>query len=369
MNRTRPEGDKRGAMRPRRRSRPGAPPGTLVADPDARGPEINVMLYGPDALDEVRGCPPSDLAALKGRAEVLWIDVTGLGDIAVIAQIGRAFGLHSLSLEDVVDVHQRPKTEHFDDHVFVLARMLAADGRAQTEQLSMFLGQNYVLTFQERPGDCFEPIRERIRQAKGRIRQMGADYLAYAVIDAVIDRYFPVIESLGEVIEHLEEEVIASPSPGQIDRLHQVKRDLLNLRRAIWPTREMVNALTRDDSRFVGATTRVFLRDCYDHAIQLMDIVETDREITSSLLDVYLSSMSARLNEIMKVLTIIATIFIPLGFVAGLYGMNFDRTASAWNMPELGWRFGYPASLAVMVAIAAGLLFYFRRKGWVGKGR
>ena len=327
------------------------------------------MLYGPDALEELRDCRPAELAGLTGRAEVLWIDVTGLGDIAVIERIGQAFGLHSLSLEDVVNVHQRPKAEQFDDHVFVVARMLAGEGRVETEQLSAFLGQGYVLTFQERRGDCFEPIRERIRRGKGRIREMGADYLAYALIDAVIDSFYPVLEGYGEDIERLEDDVIAGPSPDQVDRVHTVKRDLLTLRRAIWPTREMVNGLIRDESPFVGTTTRVYLRDCYDHAIQLMDIVETYREIATGLLDVYLSSMTARLNEIMKVLTIIATIFIPLSFVTGIYGMNFDRAASPWNMPELGWRLGYPMALAIMVAIAGGLLLYFWRRGWLGKRR
>ena len=364
-----PRRRKRRAIRLRRRSLPGAAPGVLVADPEARESEVNVILYGPDGLEEVRGCPPSELRGLRARAKVLWIDVTGLADLAVIAEIGAAFAIHGLALEDVVNVHQRPKAEQFEDHVFLVARMLAAEGRAETEQVSVFLGEGYLISFQERRGDCFEPIRERIRRGKGRIREMGADYLAYALIDAVIDSFYPVLEGYGEDIERLEDDVIAGPSPDQVDRVHTVKRDLLTLRRAIWPTREMVNGLIRDESPFVGTTTRVYLRDCYDHAIQLMDIVETYREIATGLLDVYLSSMTARLNEIMKVLTIIATIFIPLSFVTGIYGMNFDRAASPWNMPELGWRLGYPMALAIMVAIAGGLLLYFWRRGWLGKRR
>jgi magnesium transporter len=229
----------------------------------------------------------------------------------------------------------------------------------------MFIGDNYVLTFQERPGDCFDPVRDRLRKNKGRIRQLGSDYLGYALVDAAIDSYFPILETLGEEIEALEDEVVAAPKPILVDQLHRIRRELLVLRRAVWPTREMLNTLIRDKLPQIKDTTQPYLRDCYDHTIQLMDIVETYREICSSLLDVYLSSLSTRLNEVMKILTIIATIFIPLGFVASLYGMNFDR-ASPFNMPELGWRYGYPFALAVMVAIVASLLWFFRRRGWIG---
>jgi magnesium transporter len=204
---------------------------------------------------------------------------------------------------------------------------------------------------------------------KGKIRQVGSDYLAYALIDATIDGYFPVLEALGEQIEQLEDDVIAQPEPQQVDRLHRIKRDLLTLRRAVWPTRDMVNDLIRDESPHISPTTRVFLRDCYDHTIQLMDVVETYREIASSQLDVYLSSLSARMNEIMKVLTIIATIFIPLSFIAGVYGMNFDPDTSPWNMPELRWYWGYPFSLLLMAAVGFGLLYWFWRRGWIGRRR
>lgn len=351
-------------MRLRRRSKPGAAPGTLVADPDAHAAEINVMLYGPDALEEVRDCPPSDLAGLTHRAQVLWIDVTGLGDIAVIERIGQAFGLHSLSLEDVVNVHQRPKMEEFSDHIFAVVRMVRPGTGVDTEQLSLFFGADYVLSFQERPGDCFDPVRERLRRDRGRLRQQTPDYLAYTLIDSVIDAYFPALEHYGEEIEGLEDAVIATPERSQVERLHVIKRDLLLLRRAMWPMREMINSLIRDDTPLVSSQTRLYLRDAYDHSIQLMDIVETYREIATGLTDVYLTSMSARLNEVMKLLTIIATIFIPLSFLTGLWGMNFDR-ASPFNMPELGWRFGYPLALIVMIAIGAGLAWYFWRKGWL----
>jgi magnesium transporter len=244
--------------------------------------------------------------------------------------------------------------------------MVLPGRRAETEQVSMFIGADYVITFQERQGDCFDPVRERLRRQKGRIRQSGADYLAYALIDAVIDAYFPVLENYGEELETLEDAVISAPRPEVIAQLHDLKRDLLALRRAIWPHREMINALIRDETELFAAPTRIFLRDCYDHAVQLLDVVETYREIASGLVDVYLSSMSARLNDIMKVLTIIATIFIPLNFIASLYGMNFDTEASPWNMPELGWSFGYPFALLLMLLSAIALVWLFTRRHWIG---
>jgi magnesium transporter len=273
-------------------------------------------------------------------------------------------------MEDVLNLHQRPKAEEYKDHVFIVTQMYRTYADLGTEQVSIFLGEDFVLSFQEQAGDCLDPLRNRIRAGKGRIRGAGADYLCYAILDAVVDGYFPVLERYGETLEELEEQVITQARGDHISRLHEMKRDLLNTRRAIWPHREMINALIRDENPLFSDSTRMYLRDVYDHTIQLMDIVETYREIASGLVDVYISSVSAKLNEIMKVLTIIATIFIPLSFVASLYGMNFDRSASPWNMPELGWRFGYPLSLLLMGGIAVGLLFYFRRRGWLGgRGR
>ena len=348
-----------------KRASPGASPGTLIADPNAVETRISAICYSADKIDEVHDCQATDLAELRGKAPVVWIDVAGLADVAAIEVVGDAFGLHRLALEDVINVHQRPKAEAYEDHVFIVFQMLFHAQIAHCEQVSMFIGDNYVLTFQERPGDCFGPVRDRLQRNKGRIRQLGADYLGYALIDAAIDSYFPILETLGEEIEALEDEVVANPKPIFVDQLHRIKRELLALRRAVWPTREMLNTLIRDELPQISDTTRPYLRDCYDHAIQLMDIVETYREIASSLLDVYLSSLSARMNEVMKVLTIIATIFIPLGFIASLYGMNFDRS-SPFNMPELGWRFGYPFALVVMAAVLAGLVWFFRRRGWIG---
>ena len=356
------------AVHPRRRSKPGAPPGTLVVDPEAQPPHIHVATYDDNAIEEYDGTDVASAVALRGRRRVLWIDVSGLADLSVVEALGRAFGLHSLALEDVVNAHQRPKVEDFENTVFMVARMLVPGRGVDTEQVSMFLGSDFLITFQERKGDCLQPVRDRMRRDHTRLRQEGPDYLAYALIDAVIDGYYPVLETYGEEIEQLEDEVLADPDPSQIDRLHQVKRDLLSLRRAVWPTREMVHAMERGDSTLIGDSTRIYLRDCYDHAIQLMDVVETYREIASGLLDVYLSSMSAKMNEVMKVLTIIATIFIPLSFVVGLYGMNFD-TSSPWNMPELHFRYGYPAVLLFMAVAAGGLLLWFKRRGWLGDGK
>lgn len=350
----------------RRRTPPGASPGTLVADPAALGSAVSLIGYGDEQIVERRDVAVEEIRSTKGSVPILWVDVAGLADVELIRELGGIFGLHGLALEDVVNVHQRPKAEEYEDHVFIVTRMVAPGRRGETEQVSIFLGQGFVLTFQERPGDCFEPVRERLRRHKGRIRQSGEDYLAYALIDSVIDGFFPVLEAYGERLERLEDEVVSRPGPELIAQVHAMKRDLLGLRRAIWPLREMINTLIRDETPLVTEQTRVYLRDCYDHAIQLMDVVETYREIASGLVDIYLSSMSTRLNDIMKVLTLIATIFIPLGFIASLYGMNFDRAASPWNMPELGWRYGYPLALLVMAVCAGLLLSYFLRQGWIG---
>ncbi|MEZ5865855.1 MAG: magnesium/cobalt transporter CorA [Geminicoccaceae bacterium] len=352
----------------RKRTAPGAAPGQLVADPTAAATSITVIAYGPDRIEEIPACEPGRIASLSGSRPVLWVDVSGLADHAAITEVGTAFGVHPLAIEDAVSTHQRPKAEGYENHVFIVFRMLTQESGAEGEQVAMVVGRDFVLTFQERPGDCFEPVRQRLRHGKGRARQLGPDYLAYALIDAAVDSYFPYLETLGEEVEELEDAVVRDPEPSHIERVHQVKRELLSLRRAIWPMREMLNALLRDEHEEISATTRTYLRDCYDHGIQLMDIVETYREIATGLLDVYLSSQSARMNEIMKVLTVIATIFIPLGFVASVYGMNFD-TSSPWNMPELAWRFGYPAVLGLMAAIAFGLLWSFYRRGWLGGDR
>jgi len=357
------------ALSARRKTPPGAPPGTLIADPEAHGSSIAIIGYGADQFVEKAEATLEDIQSIKGTVPVTWINIDGLASVDLIRRLGDLFGLHGLALEDVVNVHQRPKAEEYEDHVFIVCRMVRAEPQIVTEQISIFVGRDFVLTFQERPGDCFEPIRERLRQHKGRIRQSGSDYLAYALVDAVIDADFPVLETLGEQLEYLEDAVVSQPRPELIGDVHAIKRDLLTLRRTIWPHREMVNALIRDENPLFTETTRVYLRDSYDHSIQLMDIVETYREIASGLVDVYLSSMSTKLNDIMKVLTLIATIFLPLNFIASLYGMNFNTSLSPWNMPELNWEYGYPFALGLMLFSALLLLGYFLSRGWISRWR
>lgn len=353
-------GSRRKRKRLHRRTLPGAPPGTLVADPDSPKPRLALFAYGPDALVERELRAASEVREFCGRQPVLWLDVDGLGDVGAIQALGETFGLHKLELEDVVNVHQRAKVDAYGEHLFVVVRMIDKGERLETEQLSLFLGRDFVLTFQERPGDGFGPVRERLRTVRGALRTSGPDYLAYALLDASIDEYFPVLEALGERIEQLEDVISLRPCPEHLRELHAIKRDLLTLRRAIWPLREAVNQLQRDDGGLVSRETRPYLNDLYDHTVQLMDLVETYREIASGLLDVYLSSMSHRLNEVMKVLTLIATIFIPLTFISSLWGMNFV------HMPELEWRYGYPAALGLMFGVGLVLLYFFRRRGWLG---
>ncbi|MEN3974256.1 magnesium/cobalt transporter CorA [Emcibacter sp. SYSU 3D8] len=337
------------------------PAGTIAADQEAAPTSVRTVSYDAAALHEHDGVAPSQLATLRNASDVLWIDVTGLRDTRTIEEVGAAFGIHKLTLEDITNTHQRPKVETFDHYVFIVMKMLDHSDAGLTEQMAIIVGDDYLITFQERPGDCFDATRARLKRVGGQLRSEGPDRLAHALIDAVIDNFFPLLENYGELIENLEDLVVSQPEPSHVERLHAIKRDLLEIRRAVWPTRELVNALIRDEHHLFCDSTRIYLRDCYDHAIQLMDIVETYREIASGLLDVYLSSMSARMNEIMKVLTIIATIFIPLSFFAGIWGMNFE------NMPELKEPWAYPAALAFMATIAGGLLVYFRRKGWLGE--
>lgn len=351
----------------RRRTPPGSPPGTLVADPESPHPTIRVVAYGPDALVERDINHLQQLHDFLDKWPVLWIDVEGLGDAETIRALGELLGLHGLALEDVLNTHQRPKIEQYPGYYFIVSQMVTLGEHLETEQVSLFLGKNFVLTFQEgKPGDSLGSIRERVRQQHGRIRDSGLDYLAYALLDAIVDGYFPILEQYGERLENLEDEIISRPSGDMVTRIHEIRRNLLTLRRAIWPQREIFNALLREETPLVTSETRLHLRDCYDHTTQLIDLIETYRELGADLTDVYLSSISNRTNEIMRVLTVIATIFIPLTFIAGVYGMNFNPNVSLWNMPELNWPWGYPLALALMIAVAAAQLIFFRRRGWLG---
>ncbi len=352
-------------QRRKRYHAPGTMPGTLAAHAEASAGPVRIARFTYDASRcEERAVDPAEIPSLSvPDGGVLWLDVAGLSDPSVVKAIGDRFGFHPLALEDVLNIPQRPKVESFEDHLLVVLREIRH--REEPEQVSLFLGDRVVVTFQERPGDSFEPVRERLREGVGRIRAEGADFLAYALCDAVLDAFFPTLEKLGDEVEQLEDLVIAAPVPDTFREIHRVKQRLLQVRRAVWPARDAMNELLREESALVRPQTKVFLRDCYDHTVQVMDMVETYRELTSGLIDEYMSSVSNRMNEIMKVLTIIATLFIPLTFIVGIYGMNFDRGASPYNMPELGWRYGYPAVVAVMTVVAVGMLSYFRRKKWL----
>ncbi len=350
----------------RRRSAVGAAPGTLMSYPEAPPPVIHAIGYDANRLEEFAIDDAEELRDLRTRFTTLWVNIDGVGRAEVVEKVGDIFGLHQLALEDVMNVHQRAKVEEYPTHLYVVARMARVNvDHLDTEQVSLFLGDGFVVTFQERPGDSFEPVRERLRGGRGRIRLAGADYLAYTLVDAVIDGYYPVLEDYGDWIESLETEVVERPREEIVGVIHDARRDVLALRHAIWPMREAVGVLYREPIDRISEDTRLYLRDAYDHTVQIIDLLENYRELASALLDVYLSSLSNRMNEVMKVLTIIATIFIPLTFIAGVYGMNFSPEASPWNMPELHWYWGYPVTLGVMLAVAVGLIFYFRRKRWL----
>lgn len=328
--------------------------------PDALPLRMNAIGYGTAGVVEKQDLAIGEIAALRRSSGVVWIDVIGVGDVVRLQALGEEFGLHRLALEDVVNVHQRAKVEDYGEHAFLVMRMIDATTPAETEQFAMFVGADFVLTFQERPGDCFGMVRQRLRDAAGQMRKRGADYLAYALIDSVVDAYFPVLERLDERLEAIELAILAGKELGNaVPDLHGVRRCLLELRRAVWPLREATSTLVRGEGKHFSNDVLVYLRDVHDHVVQLLDLLENYRELTSSLLDLHLSTVNHRLNEVIKLLTVISTIFIPLTFLVGVYGMNFD-----W-MPELRVWWGYPACLLVMAVIAALMLRWFRRRHWL----
>lgn len=342
----------------------GLPPGTLVHIGERSEREIGITVMDYNAA----GCEEKKIKALNecfyytDTSLVTWIDVEGLHEIEIIRQVGDCQGLHPLVLEDILNTDQRPKLEDFVDYLYIVLKMLRTgeNGEIVTEQVSLILGANFVISFQEGvEGDVFTPIRERIRNGKGKIRTMGADYLAYSLIDAVVDNYFVVLEGVGERVETLEGEVMTKPRPETVREIHRLKRDMILLRKAVWPLREVIGALERRESKLITEPVVVYLRDVYDHTIQVIDAIEASRDMLAGMLDIYLSSISNRMNEIMKFLTIIGTIFIPLTFIAGVYGMNFQ------NMPELHWQWGYYGALGIMSAVALTMLVYFKRKKWL----
>ncbi|MCL6433383.1 MAG: magnesium/cobalt transporter CorA [Leptolyngbyaceae cyanobacterium HOT.MB2.61] len=347
---------------------PGSSPGTLTIPSDAEPPIIVLIDYNEAKAIRVEIGAPEECIPYLDTESVSWVDVKGLGSEDVLQRLGNIFNLHPLALEDIVNVPQRPKVEEYDDQLLFIARMVTLDKTGTSfisEQVSFILGKYYLLTVQEEPEyDSFGPIRERIRLNNAFIRRHGADYLTYALIDSIVDGFFPVLETYGEQIEELEDEVVSNPTRKTLERIHKLKRELLSLRRAIWPQRDAINALIRDGSALISNDVRVYLRDCYDHTIQVLDMVETYRELSSSLMDVYLSSVSNKMNEVMKFLTVMSSIFIPLTFIAGIYGMNFNSEKSPFNMPELNWYWGYPICLAIMFVVAIFLISFFWRRGW-----
>jgi magnesium transporter len=352
----------------RRRVPAGTRPGTFTIEPGAHPTSIRVIAYDKDRVveQEIRD-PGRELPALLERWPVVWVDVVGLGTEDSLRALGAIFGIHPLALEDVVHVHQRAKVEAYEEHLYCVLRIPDAGNEQLTEQFSLFLGRNYVVTFQERPGDDFNLVRTGLRHENSVTRQtIRPDYLAYRLIDAAIDAYFPVLESIGDRLDRLDDKAVGADGGRAFAELHGVRRELLMLRRAIWPIRDAVSMLRSEVSPFVTDATRVYLRDCYDHAVQLIDLLESYREIAGDVRDYYLSSISNRMNEVMKTLTVIATIFLPLNFIAGVYGMNFSREVSPWNMPELVWRYGYFFALGLMATVALGMLIYFVRQGWLG---
>jgi magnesium transporter len=345
-------------------TRPGLAPGTLVHVGEKKVEKVRIRIidYDEEKLEERELESVDECFPYADKPTVTWINIDGLHEVEVIEKIGKNFGLHPLVLEDIVHTGQRPKMEEYEGYIFLITKMLSYDeveDKLRTEQFSLILGPNYIITFQEEVGDVFEMVRERLRKGKGRIRKHPPDYLAYALIDAVVDHYFLVLEKIGEKVESLEEELVTNPTPETLQTIHHLKRELIFLRKSVWPMRELIGGLERGESSLVGEKTTVFLRDVYDHTIQVIDTVETLRDMVSGMLDVYLSSLSNKMNEVMKVLTIIATIFIPLTFIAGIYGMNFEF------MPELKWHWGYPIVWVIIIAIAVIMLFYFRRKRWL----
>ena len=341
----------------------GKPPGSLifVGKKKIEKSRISVLSYNEKTFEEKELKNIEECFKLKNPSGVTWINIDGLHETDIIEKIGKHYGIHPLALEDILNTNQRPKVEIFEDHIFIIMKMITFDEKnckVLSEQVSIILGKNFVISFQERPGDIFDPLRERIRKGKGRIRKMSPDYLAYAILDMVTDYYFMILEKIGEKIEEFEEDLISNPKPDALKNIYEIKKQVLFLRKSIWPMREAVNKLEGSQSSLIKKTTIPYLRGLYDHIIQVIDTIEINRELLAGMLELYLSSVSNKMNEVMKVLTMIATIFIPLTFITGIYGTNFEY------LPELKWHFGYFGMWAFMLATVGLMFFYFRRKKW-----
>ncbi len=346
----------------KRNAKIGSAPGTLVIPKRSPEPRIKVMRYQPTGVEEEAITDVESLASVTREGTISWIDIQGFGDKSMMHRIGQIFGLHALLLSDVVNVPQRPKADEYDNHLLLILKMVLGwhEGAVDSEQVSIVVGSNYVITFQEKYGDVFDPVRKRIRTGKGIIRKHGPDYLAYAIADTIIDGYYPMLEKIGEQLEGLEDSVVTNPKPELLRQLNRIKNQLVNLRRGIWPQREAMNSLVRGDHAAITTDVQIYFRDTYDHCVQTSEVAEMYREMVTGLMNTYLSSISNRMNEVMKVLTIMASIFIPLTFVAGVYGMNFE------HMPELHFKWAYPLVWAVMLSLSSGMFVFFWRKGWLG---
>jgi magnesium transporter len=348
---------------------PGTAPATLIlpAEYQGRKPVISLTEYDAHSIEERRIETIDDLLPCLENDKVSWINVVGLGDPEFFQRLGLHFRIHQLALEDIFNLGQRPKVDEYDGQLFIVLDMGCENKNEEVvfEQVSVVLGDKFVITIQEESGDAFDPLRQRLREGRGNARFMKADYLAYALIDAVIDQYFPIVESLGESIDDLQETLLDQPTRERVRELHELKRLISRIRRAVWPQREVIGRLLREDAGLIAERTKPFLRDCYDHTAIMLDLLDTFREATRNVMEIYLSSTSIRTNEIMRVLTVISSIFIPLTFIAGVYGMNFDPKLSPFNMPELEWSLGYPFAIGLMLAVAIGMIVFFKRKKWL----
>lgn len=347
----------------------GQAPGSIiyVGEKKIEEPRISIIDYDEKSFQEKEVKNVEECFPFKESPTITWINIDGLHDTDIISKIGNYFGIHHLILEDIANTSQRPKFEESGKYIFVVLNMLyfdEKDNETKAEQVSFVFGTNFVISFQEQEGDVFNPIRGRIRDNKGRIRKSGADYLAYVLVDAVVDNYFIILEKLGEKIANMEDELVANPSTRKLQTIQDLKRDIIFLRKSVWPLREIISGLQRTESDLLQDSTAAYLRDLYDHTIQVIDTIESLRDMVSGMLDIYMSSISNKMNEVMKVLTIIATIFIPLTFIAGIYGMNFNPDVSFFNMPELNWKFGYMFAWGVMFSVASAMVIYFKKKRW-----
>ncbi len=345
---------------------PGTSPGALIERKDVKLP-LRILLFDYDSghFEATEQASVEQCVTGLASAAKTWIHIEGSVDAATLRILGEAFSLHALALEDVLSSGHRPKVDRYGEQLFaIMALPYVERGRIVAAQVSLFLGKNYVISFQEAGGDIFEPIRRRLRAEGGRMRNRGSDYLFYALIDVLIDHKFPLIEALGDRIEDIERAVLDKAAKSEARKIHALKRDLLTLRRFVWPEREVVNRLRHDEDELIKPETRIFLADCYDHTVQIMDLLESYRDMAASLMEVYVSSVSNRLNDVIRVLTVISTVFMPLTFLTGVYGMNFDRGAGPFSMPELGWPYAYVGLWVLMLAIAGGMVLWFRRRGW-----